>query len=534
MEKEFTDFLEDYYSRIDSLSKKANLSYFDASISGKETDYEASSKYQLEICKTYSNKSDFEKLKRFKNSGEIKDQILKRQLDLIYNEYASNQFDEKLHEEIISLSTNIEKKYSLFRAELNEKKITDNEIDKILEKSCNSEELKETWMASKQIGKFVEEDVLQLVKLRNRGAKELGYNNYHEMSLALNEQKSNKIDELFDELDEMTKASFTKLKIQIDTHLLEKYNIDKESVMPWHYQDKYFQVGPKIFTIDLDKYFEDKDIEKITRDYFNGIELNIDDVLDKSDLYEKEGKYQHAYCTDIDRRGDVRVLCNIKPNHRWMSTMLHEFGHAVYDKFISHTLPWQLRTHAHILTTEAIAMMFGRFALNPQWLKDMIGFSENEKEKISEDCFKSLQSEQLIFSRWIQVMYHFEKGMYENPGQNLNNFWWELVERYQLLKKPEGRDEPDWAAKIHLALYPAYYHNYMLGELLALQLYYYIAKKVIKSSKSDECFSGNDKVGEYLKQLFFSYGALFPWDELIVKATGEKLSPKYYANQFIN
>ena len=214
--------------------------------------------------------------------------------------------------------------------------------------------------------------------------------------------------------------------------------------------------------------------------------------------------------------------------------MLHEFGHAVYDKFISQALPWQLRTHAHILTTEAIAMMFGRFALNPEWLKKMTGLSENEKEKISEDCFKSLQSEQLTFSRWVQVMYRFEKGMYEDPEQNLNNFWWELAEKYQLLKKPEGRNEPDWAAKIHLALYPAYYHNYMLGELLASQLYYYITKKVIKSSESDESFTGNEKVGEYLKQLFFSYGALYPWDQLIIKATGEKLSPKYYAEQFIN
>ncbi len=75
-----------------------------------------------------------------------------------------------------------------------------------------------------------------------------------------------------------------------------------------------------------------KNIAKLQKDYFNGIKLNIDDLIENSDLYEKEGKYQHAYCTDIDRAGDVRVLCNIKENQRWMGTMLHEFGHAVYDK----------------------------------------------------------------------------------------------------------------------------------------------------------------------------------------------------------
>jgi peptidyl-dipeptidase A len=124
--------------------------------------------------------------------------------------------------------------------------------------------------------------------------------------------------------------------------------------------------------------------------------------------------------------------------------------------------------------------------------------------------------------------------MYSNPDQDLNNLWWQLVEKYQLLKKPESRDEPDWASKIHVALYPAYYHNYMLGELLASQLYFYIITKVLKSDNlNSESFVDKPDVGEYLKNLFFSYGALYSWNELIVKSTGEKLTAKYYAQQFV-
>ncbi len=131
-------------------------------------------------------------------------------------------------------------------------------------------------------------------------------------------------------------------------------------------------------------------------------------------------------------------------------------------------------------------------------------------------------------------MYRFEKEMYGNPDQDLNAIWWQLVEKYQLMKKPEGRDEPDWASKIHVALYPAYYHNYMLGELLASQLHNYITTKVLKSEKNNsESFVGKSEVGDYLRHLFFSYGALYPWNELITKATGEELTPKYYAEQFV-
>ena len=55
-------------------------------------------------------------------------------------------------------------------------------------------------------------------------------------------------------------------------------------------------------------------------------------MLGKSDLYEKKGKSPHAFCTDIDREGDVRVLANIVNNEYWMGTMLHELGHSVYSQ----------------------------------------------------------------------------------------------------------------------------------------------------------------------------------------------------------
>ncbi len=535
MENELKEFIKNYEEKVVPLSKETNLAYFEATVSGNETKYTKASELQIELNKIYSDKKAFEKLKSFRNSDEIKDPLLKRQLAIIYNMFAGEQFDEKLQEKIIRLSTKIEKEFSTFRAKVNGKNLTDNQIDETLENSTDNIELEEVWNASKQIGRVVEKDVIALVKMRNESASYLGYSNYHEMSLSLGEQSAEELDKLFDDLDELTRNEFIKIKNEIDEVLSAKYKVRKKDLMPWHFQDKFFQQGPKIYSTDLDKYFKNQNIADITKSYYSSIGLNIQDILSKSDLYEREGKYQHAYCTQIDREGDIRVVCNIKPNYKWMGTMLHEFGHAVYDKFVSDKLPWQLREHAHIFTTEAIAMLFGRFASNPQWLRDVIGIPEDEKKSIAEDCFKSLKLEQLVFSRWVQVMYRFERGMYSNPDQDLNSLWWNLVEKYQLLKKPGNRNEPDWAAKIHVALYPAYYHNYMLGELLASQLYYYITEKVLKEDpKKEQSFAGEKAVGEYLKYLFFSYGALYHWNQLIKRSTGEELTPKYYARQFVN
>ncbi|OGU67932.1 MAG: hypothetical protein A2499_14145 [Stygiobacter sp. RIFOXYC12_FULL_38_8] len=533
MEVLFREFLKDYENKVVGLSRETALSYFNASISGKPEDYQHSSELQLRLSKIYTNKEDFAKLKSFRESGEVVEPLLKRQLELIYNSYAENQYEEKLLEEIIALSTKVEETFATYRANVNGKSLTDNQIDEILSESTNSIELEEAWKASKQIGALVEKDVIALVKKRNLAANQLGYRNYHEMSLLLSEQSAEEIEKLFDELDELTKNAFAKLKSEIDSFLCEKYSITAGQLMPWHYQDKFFQHGPKIYRVELDSYFKERDIEKLTKDYFDGIGLNIDDLISKSDLYEKEGKYQHAYCTDIDRRGDVRVVCNIKPTHRWMSTMLHEFGHAAYDKYINPTLPWSLRSHAHIFTTEAIAMMFGRFTSIPVWLKDVVGISNEETKKISSACFNSLRLEQLVFTRWVQVMYRFEKSMYENPDQDLNSLWWNLVEKYQLIKKPADRNCADWASKIHVALYPAYYHNYMLGELLASQLFDYITKNILEPGESLS-FSQNKKVGEFLKTEFFAPGSSMNWRILVQKATKGPLSAKHYASQFVD
>jgi len=535
MEKELSNLIKEIEVKVAPIQKETNLSYWNASITGKEEDFAKVAGLQMKLNMIYSDNEIFKKLEKYRESDKIQDELLKRQLEILYLGFKGFQVDTVLLNQITKLSTEIEQKYGNFRAEVNGKKLTDNEIEDLLVNSTDNKELEAAWLAHKKIGTVVSADVIKLVKLRNELAKKLGYNNYHEMSLKLSEQNPADISGLFDELDTQVKDGFAKEKNEVvDEFLAARYNIRKEELMPWHYQNRFFQEAPKVYKVDLDKYYENQNLEKLTSEYYSGIGIPVDEIIKKSDLYEKEGKNQHAYCTDIDNEGDVRVLCNIKPNEKWMNTMLHEYGHAVYDKYMDLTMPFFLRNPAHTFTTEAIAMIFGRLAANANWMKDMGMISEVESKKILEPAFKSLRLQQLVFSRWSQVMYRFEKAMYENPEQDLNKLWWELVEKYQLIKKPEGRNEPDWASKIHIALYPCYYHNYHLGELFASQLYYYIVKNILKSDDyNSQSFANNKEVGKYLTEKVFNPGAKYYWNNMIEKATGEKLTAKYYGMQFV-
>ncbi len=534
MTDDFKKFIAKHDSIVIPIYKEANIAYFNASISGDENDFKKSLDLQNKINTFYSNKEDFALLKKIKESKEVKDEILARQLEVMYNTYLGNQVDTAKLTAINKLQNVIEQKFSKFRADVNGKKISDNDVETILKTSTNSKELETAWKGHKSIGKVVEQDIITIVKKRNEMAKELGFKNYHEMSLKLSEQDPAEIEKLFDELDVLTRDVFVQLKSEMDDYFAKRYKIKKEELMPWHYQNRFFQEAPRIYTVDFDKFYKTQDVVKVTSNFFAGIGLAVEDIMKNSDLFEKPGKNQHAYCIDIDNEGDVRVLCNVRNNENWMGTMLHEFGHAVYDKNIDVKLPYVLRNPAHTFNTEAIAMFFGRLSTNPQWMKENIGLTDADAIKIADEGFKQLRLQQIVFSRWSQVMYRFEKGLYENPDQDLNALWWTLVEKYQMIKKPEGRNEPDWASKIHIATFPCYYHNYHLGELLASQFTFNVAKNILKTEDIRNLkLTGNKEIGKYFLEKVFVPGSKYNWNVMIEKATGEKLTPKYYAKQFV-
>jgi len=534
MNKEYDSLIKVFESKTIPLYKETNLAYWNASITGKDEDYKKSSDAEIAANKVLADVALFAAFKKIKESGQITDELKKRELNMIYNAMLTKQIDSIKMKQMVELGNQIEQKFSVFRAKVDGKKLSDNKIEEILSNSTDSKKLENAWLSVKKVGPVVADDIIKLVKLRNEVAKSLGFNNYHEMKLTLDDQDPKEVSALFDELDSLTSNKFAQLKSEMDNVLAKRLKIKKEDLMPWDYQNRFFQEAPKIYNVDLDSYFKGKDIVALTNNYYAGINMDISALISHSDLFEKPGKNQHAYCTDIDNEGDIRVLCNVKQNHNWMSTMLHEFGHASYDKYIDPSLPYTLREPAHTFTTEAIAMLMGRLASNAQWIQDMTKIDDKEKQKIADESFKMLRLEQLVFSRWAQVMYRFEKGLYENPDQDLNKLWWDLVEKYQMLKRPADRNQPDWATKIHIATSPCYYHNYLLGELLASQLNNYIVTKIIKGNDiKNPSYVNNKEIGNYLIEKVFKPGRKYYWNDMIEKATGEKLTAKYYAKQFV-
>lgn len=485
----------------------------------------------------FSNPDEFAQLKKWQQelrgrSPKGDRPLLTRQVDLLIDSYTPNQLDEKTISDLVERQTEIENIFNNFRAELDGKKLSDNDLKEILKAEKKSERRQAVWEASKQVGREVAEKVKELARRRNQAAQGLGFANHFAMSLKLQELDETWLFNLFGRLKQATQKTFAKKIEDLHKKLGKYFGIKPTAIMPWHYDDPFAQSAPDRTTVDLDPVLKNQDLVKIVRDFYQSIDLDVSDVLERSDLLERQGKCQHAFCITMDRGKDVRVLANIRPNSYWTSTMLHELGHAAYAKNIDLKLPYFLREAGHTFTTEAMAMLMERMLHHPHWLNVMCEVPDPELEKLRPKLWDSLALDKLITVRWVMVVTLFEKNLYENPEQDLNSLWWNLVKEFQLIGKPAGRDVPDWAAKIHIASYPCYYQNYLLGELFAAQIAQWLEKEALHKPSAEISFWNHPAVGKLLKEKLFQLGCQLPWGKLVAHATGQELTETSFVRQF--
>ncbi len=451
---------------------------------------------------------------------------LQRQVEILYRMFLVNQSTPEENEALTELSVEVQSVYTNHRAEVNGEKVSDNEIADILRTSTDEAEREAAWLGSKSIGPQVAEMVRELGRQRNAIARRLGFRDHYAFSLQSQEIDEAQLFDLFDRLDEQTREPFRSIKDEIDSRVRERLGLDADaSPKPWWYADPYFQSAPSVFDVDPNTLFAEVDIAETSVQAYDALGMEVRDVIERSDLYEREGKNQHAFCTRIGRGQDTRILCNLRPNARWMTTQMHELGHAVYNKYIPMELPYLLRNYAHIASTEASAIFMGDLVSDPEWLNATLEIDDATLAGLRGELGRQRAAEAMIFVRWVLVMLHFERAFYADPDRgDLDALWWELVERYQLVAKPAGRNEPDWATKYHVAMAPVYYHNYILGGLMASQLAHW-------TETQSGPLVGNPEAGRLLIDQFYAHGARYPWDKLIEVTTGEPLQPDYFVQQ---
>jgi peptidyl-dipeptidase A len=497
---------------------RASRAWWDASLSGRRADYDRMESADRAVNRHYARPSVLRRVERLLEAEDL-DPLTRRRLQRLGLAYRSKQAPIEMLDRITQAEAAVQATYSTFRATFDGHAASDNELEDVLRTATDSDRVETAWIARKQIGGVVADDLRRLAHLRNEAARSIGFKDFWHSQLELDELEPEALLEILGQVEVATRKPFKAMKAELDQHLAKRYRITQRALRPWHYADPFFQETPEVFAPPADPLYADRDVVELAAQTYRELGFrNIDAILARSDLYPRQGKNQHAYAVDIDREGDVRTFLNVERNARWMGTLLHELGHTIYQDGIDRTeLPYDLRDDPQGFLNEGFAMFCEQPTTNAAWLHEMLGLPLAEAEALGPRFAAQDRASLLAFVRWCLTITHFEQRFYADPDQDLNRLWWDLEEQFQLVPRPDERDAPDWAAKVHVATAPVYYQKYLLGRLFSAQL----------TGKMNADFGGwwegRERSGAFIKDELFLPGARYPWTELVERVTGASL-----------
>ena len=515
--------VEQLEARLRPLSVAVAEAWWDASVRADEETERRRVEAELARSALLADADAFAEIEAARREAGGADPLVRRGLDVLRDAFLPHQVPEELRRRIVELEASVDARFNRHRGVVGGEEVDDNTIRRILRTSEDQAERREAWEASKTVGAAVADDVRELARLRNEAAQKLGFRDFFALSLATSELDEARLFATLDELDRVTSGPFTRWKGALDAGLAARFGCAREELRPWHYDDPFFQEVPAAGGVELDALFAGRDVVALARETFDRLGLETAAILERSDLHPRPGKSQHAFCIDVDREGDVRVLANVSDDSYWAETMLHELGHGVFDLGIDRSLPWLLRS-THLVTTEGIAILLDGLCGDAAWLERVVGMPAAEATALDGRLRAAAAAELALFTRWVLVMTNFERSLYADPEADHDARWWELVGRHQGITAPADRRAPDWAAKIHVAIAPVYYHTYLYGQLVAAQL---------RGALDRACGGLVDRpeAGTFLAERVFRPGESVRWDALLEAATGAPLGTADFARE---
>ena len=292
----------------------------------------------------------------------------------------------------------------------------------------------------------------ELARLRNEAARSVGYRDWFALSLATDEMDENKLDTLA-AADRVTAEPFARWKSALDA-ARGALSLRRLRLVPGTTRIRSSRSrlprAPSISTRSsrARTWWRSRGDLRGRRIRGRGYSTAA--------TCTRGRKNQHAFCIDIDRSGDVRILANVIDNHSWTDTMLHELGHGAYDLGFDDDLRWLLRD-THLVTTEASALLFGALAGDREWLEQVLDVSPDEANEL-EGRLRAARAAELRLHPLGSRHERVRASPLRRPGARSGC---RLVgaRRAASAGHASARTQStDWAAKIHIAVAPVYYH----------------------------------------------------------------------------
>lgn len=369
---------------------------------------------------------------------------------------------------------------------------------------------------------------IEIIGVRNKYAKALGFSDFYEYKARIDEDMSKKeLFSIFERIYERTKYAFK------DIRKLEgkKPGLRK----PWNFG--YMMTGD--FVKEEDKYFQFENVLSYWGRSFAAMGISFQGGEVMLDLLDRKGKWNNGFCHYpklVSYKGSKRfpgssgfssnaIVGQIGSGVQGINTVFHEGGHAadrlnsfqkdacINSEYPPSTVSWA-ETHSMFMDTISSSIEWRmRYAKNSE--------GKNYPFELYERKVRALHPLIPLDMMSVCFVVFFEKEIYE-----CKNLTRDFVIR--TAKKIHKRHFDFSEDSIYILNVPhiyswessAYYHGYGLADLTVSQWREYFFKKY-------GYIVDNKMVGKEMTKIW-SYASLYPAKKLVKKATGKKLSPYDY------
>ena len=376
---------------------------------------------------------------------------------------------------------------------------------------------------------------IELVKLRNKFARSVGFNNFFDYSVVKTEHMTG--DELFVILEDFEKqthdtnlASIQSLKAEKGDNAIKAHNF-------------YFSFAGDA-TRALDPYMPFSRSLRAWVESFGRLNIDYAGAELTLDLLDRKGKYQNGFCHgpipsyyDNDQwvAAKVNFTSNALPSqvgsgYSGINTLFHEGGHAAHFSNVTQNAPCFSQEFApsSMAYAETQSMFCDSLLGDADWLKAYA--KDKNGNAVPDQVIKALiETKQPFFAyseRSILVVPYFERALYQMHDEQLTpeNITQLARDTEQKILGLACSPRPLLAIPHLLSDESACsYQGYLLANMAVYQTRAYFTEKF-------GYLCDNPEIGPLLTQHYWNPGNSISHDNSIRNLTGEGFNAKYLAD----
>jgi peptidyl-dipeptidase A len=422
-----------------------------------------------------------------------------------------------------------------------------DELEEVLAKSRNYDELTEAWAGWHTISPPMRKDYERFVELANEGARELGYQDLGAMWRSNYDMPPDAFAQESERLWSQVKPLYDELHCYTRAQLAKKYGEERVPAgkpIPaqllgnlWAQQwGKIYDLiepykGVANLNVDAALKRQGYDARRMTESaetFYKslGFPALPQTFWERSMLTRPRDREVvcHASAWHMDLASDVRIKQCIRPAEEDLVTIYHELGHVYY--FLSYRdQPFLFQDGANDGFHEAIGDTVV-LSMTPSYLSTikLVGNIKPSPEALINQQMK-LALDRIAFLPFGELVDQWRWKVFsgEVTPANYNAAWWRLREQYQGVAPPVPRSEEDFdpGAKYHIPGNTPY-ARYFIAYVLQFQFHRALCEAAGFKGPLHECsVFGSQAAGQRFREML-ALGQSQPWQDTLEKLTGTR------------